>query len=67
LAAVARNRCAWSDVDAALRLRYEIRRKLAPYLGLAWMHRWGESAQLLHAADADPDQLQWLIGVRFWY
>ena len=56
-----------SDIDAGLRLRYEIRRGLAPYLGLAWMRRWGETAQLLRGAGAVPDELQWLIGVRFWY
>lgn len=56
-----------SDVDAGLRLRYEIRRELAPYLGVAWRQRSGESAQLLRAAGAVPDELQWLIGVRFWY
>jgi copper resistance protein B len=56
-----------SDVDAGLRLRYEIRRELAPYLGLAWLRRSGASAQLLRAAGALPDEFQWLIGVRFWY
>jgi copper resistance protein B len=56
-----------SPLDAGLRLRYEIRRELAPYLGLAWLQRWGESAQSPRAAGAAPGQLQWLLGVRFWY
>ena len=56
-----------SEVDAGLRLRYEIRRELAPYLGVAWRQRSGASAQLLRAAGAVPDELQWLIGVRFWF
>ena len=56
-----------ADFAAGLRLRYEIRRELAPYLGLAWMRRLGETAQLLRGQGGDPDQLRWLVGVRLWY
>ncbi|MFI4866793.1 MAG: copper resistance protein B [Steroidobacterales bacterium] len=56
-----------SPLDAGLRLRYEIRRELAPYLGLAWLQRWGESAQSPRNTGAAAGQLQWLLGVRFWY
>jgi copper resistance protein B len=48
-----------SDVDAGLRLRYEIRREFAPYLGVAWTHRPGDGAP--------GDQWQWLLGLRAWY
>ena len=54
-------------LDAGLRLRYEIRRELAPYLGLAWLQRWGESAQSLRDSGVAGGQLQWLLGVRYWY
>jgi copper resistance protein B len=50
-----------SGIDAGLRLRYEIRRELAPYLGLAWARRAAAGE-----GTAEADQLQWLIGVRFW-
>jgi copper resistance protein B len=53
-----------SDVDAGLRLRYEFRRELAPYLGLAWAHRADDGAG---EGVREADQLQWLIGVRFWF
>jgi copper resistance protein B len=53
-----------SDVDAGLRLRYEIRRELAPYVGVAW-RRSDASGQWL--AGARADEWQWLAGVRFWY
>jgi len=49
-----------ADVDAGLRLRYEIRRELAPYLGLAWRRGFGTAGE---ASDA----WQWLAGIRFWY
>jgi len=55
------------DEARAKTLADEIRRELAPYLGLAWLRRSGASAQLLRAAGELPDELQWLIGVRFWY
>lgn len=65
-------RAGLSDIDAGLRLRYEIRRELAPYVGLAWVQRDGAGAGADAGAAADAgagaaDQLQWLIGVRFWF
>jgi copper resistance protein B len=56
-----------SDVDAGLRLRYEIRRELAPYFGLAWTRRPAEGVPLLRDAGAPADQWQWLLGIRAWY
>ena len=55
-----------SDCDAGLRLRYEIRRELAPYLGLAWLRRPDETAALPLRA-ATTGRWQWLLGVRLWY
>lgn len=56
-----------ADLEAALRLRYEIRRELAPYLGMVWKHRSGETAPLLRAVGEGRDEWQWLLGVRFWF
>ena len=56
-----------ADVEAGLRLRYEIRRELAPYVGVVWKRRCGETAQLLRAAGEVPNELQGLLGVRFWF
>jgi copper resistance protein B len=55
-----------TDTDAGLRLRYELRREFAPYLGVAWQRQWGETAQLMRAAARSPGAVQWLLGVRFW-
>jgi copper resistance protein B len=54
-----------ADVDAGLRLRYEIQREMAPYLGLAWTRRSGEMGGELHGEL--HGELQWLAGVRFRY
>jgi copper resistance protein B len=55
-----------SDLQLGLRLRYEIRRELAPYLGVAWLRRLGSTADLVRASGQDPSVLQVVAGVRFW-
>lgn len=55
------------STEAGLRLRYEIRRELAPYIGVSWTGLHGESADFTEAAGGDDVRLQWLIGLRAWY
>lgn len=50
-----------SDAEFGLRLRYEIRREIAPYVGLAWKHRRGD------AAPARENGAQWVVGLRLWF
>jgi copper resistance protein B len=50
-----------------LRLRYEIRRELAPYIGLSWIRRFGATADYVRAAGEDPNDLQLLAGLRLWF
>jgi copper resistance protein B len=56
----------FSDLQLGLRLRYEIRREFAPYVGVAWLRRLGKTADLVSAAGQDPSVLQVVAGVRFW-
>ena len=56
-----------SDLEVGLRLRYEFRREIAPYLGVGWSRRFGESAELAEAAGEDPDDLTFLAGIRLWF
>jgi len=56
-----------SDLQLALRLRYEISREFAPYLGVTWVRRLGKTADLARASGEDPGDLQALAGVRFWF
>jgi copper resistance protein B len=56
-----------SDLEVALRLRYEIRREFAPYVGLVWSRRFGRSADLARTAGDDPNDLQLLAGLRAWF
>ena len=56
-----------SDAAFGLRLRYEVRREFAPYVGIERRWRFGGTAD---AARADGDaaaETQWVAGVRFWF
>jgi copper resistance protein B len=57
----------FSNLQLALRLRYEIRRQFAPYVGVVWERSLGETAELVSAAGRDPNVLQVVAGVRFWF
>ena len=40
-----------NDIELGLRLRYEIRREIAPYVGVNWTTRYGEAADFARAED----------------
>lgn len=56
-----------SDLKLGVRLRYEFRREVAPYLGVRWVSHFGDSADFRRAAGEDADEWQWLAGVRAWF
>ena len=56
-----------SDAALGLRLRYEIRRELAPYFGVERVQRFGGTASLGEADGADIRDTRWVIGLRVWY
>lgn len=53
--------------EAGLRLRYEIRREFAPYVGVNWSKSFGNTADLVEAAGGDSSDTQWLVGLRAWF
>lgn len=56
-----------SDLSAGLRLRYEIWREFAPYLGLEWARKYGETADFARAAGEDTSETRFVAGLRFWF
>lgn len=56
-----------SDIELGLRLRYDIRRELSPYIGVVWERRLGDTADLVRAAGEDPETTSFVAGLRFWY
>jgi copper resistance protein B len=56
-----------SDAAFGLRLRYEIRREFAPYLGLVRTQRFGRAADFARAAGRDAASTELVAGLRFWF
>jgi copper resistance protein B len=56
-----------SNIEAGLRLRYEIRRELAPYVGIEWASRFGSAADNIRASGNAADETRLVAGVRFWF
>lgn len=56
-----------SDIQFGLRLRYEIRREFAPYVGVNWTRRVGATADYARHDQRAVRERQWLAGVRFWF
>jgi copper resistance protein B len=56
-----------SDLELSLRLRYEIRRELAPYLGVGWFKKFGNTAELARAAGEGSDEVQLVAGLHIWF
>ena len=56
----------FSDLDTGLRLRYEISRKFAPYLGVAYEKKFGRTGTLTGAAGENTDAFRFVVGLRSW-
>ena len=56
-----------SESELALRLRYEIRREFAPYLGIAWRASFGDTRDIIEEAGGSAEELSIVAGLRFWY
>jgi len=56
-----------SDLAAGIRLRYEIRREFAPYVGIEWAGKYGGTADYAKAAGENSRETRVVAGLRFWY
>lgn len=56
-----------TKIEPGLRLRYEIVREFAPYIGVEYEAKLGQTADLARAGGEDPDGLKLLIGLRAWF
>ncbi len=56
-----------NDTELALRLRYEIRREFAPYVGYAWRKAYGGTRDLLRESGDQVHRGTLVAGVRMWY
>lgn len=56
-----------TSLEAGLRLRYELVRQFAPYIGAHHEASLGDTADLARAAGEDTSETLFVAGVRFWY
>jgi copper resistance protein B len=56
-----------SDIDAGLRLRYELSRKFAPYVGVVYAGRFGQTADFARKEGEGATAVQFVFGIRSWF
>jgi copper resistance protein B len=56
-----------SDIDAGVRLRYEINRKFAPYLGVAYEGKFGQTADFARREGETAQGVRFVFGIRSWF
>ena len=56
-----------SDIQFGLRLRYEIRRQFAPYIGMNWVRRIGATADYARQDHQPVLDRQIVAGARIWF
>ena len=54
-------------VELGARLRYEIRREFAPYIGVVWERAYGNTADFRRAEFEDIEDTRLVAGVRIWF
>jgi copper resistance protein B len=56
-----------NNLEFGLRLRYEMWRELAPYVGISLDRSFGETATLVRQEGGAPSQIRFVAGVRMWF
>ncbi len=56
-----------THIEAGLRLRYEVAKEFAPYVGVAWSRELGGTAGFTRAAGGEPEHTRFVIGLRAWF
>jgi copper resistance protein B len=56
-----------SNAELGLRLRYEITRQFAPYVGVSYDHKLGTTADYARARGEQPGGVTMILGVRRWF
>lgn len=56
-----------SSAELGLRLRYELVREFAPYVGVAWERKIGRTADAARARGEDTGGANFVVGLRAWF
>lgn len=55
------------DTEIGARLRYEVRREFAPYIGVSWKQSYGSTRRLVEAEGNAASVVSAVAGVRMWF
>tara|TARA_R110000868_G_scaffold70789_12_gene207812 strand:- start:134 stop:1021 length:888 start_codon:yes stop_codon:yes gene_type:complete len=56
-----------SNIELGLRLRYEFAREFAPYVGVHWERKLGDTARYARADGERASTASLVMGIRFWF
>jgi len=56
-----------SDIDTGMRLRYEFSPKFAPYIGVVYEGKFGQTANFSRRAGESTSDVRFAFGVRLWF
>lgn len=56
-----------NDTEIGARLRYELRRELAPYVGVSWRQTYGGTKSLARAEGQPTSVVSAVVGLRAWF
>lgn len=55
------------DVEFGLRLRYAIKPEFAPYVGVNWERKFGDTADFARAGGEGVEDARFVVGLRAWF
>ncbi|MDT8922831.1 MULTISPECIES: copper resistance protein B [Pseudomonas] len=56
-----------ANTEVGVRLRYEIVRQFAPYIGVTWNRSYGKTADFIRDEGGDVDEARFVAGIRMWF
>jgi copper resistance protein B len=56
-----------ANAEVGLRLRYEIVREFAPYIGVTWNRSYGNTADMARNEGEDIEEARFVAGIRMWF
>ncbi len=56
-----------STIETGARLRYEVRREYAPYIGVVWNSKFGKTADFAQSAGVETHAIRFVAGIRIWF
>lgn len=57
----------FTNADIGVRLSYDVIREFAPYIGIEWSSRLGDTKDLASGAGENTESTAFLLGVRSWF